>query len=143
MLDLIKGAICMKDFEQIYNKIYSKFKDKAEEINNNQKEIKKQALLKLLKLVIIIAIIFLILILATKNMEILVLLIFVPGPLTIYYYMLKGEKIRNTITPDIHILEEIYATLVSEGFEGLNYTAYKKGISADIYNKGKYDVYTK
>jgi len=133
----------MKDFEQIYNNIYSKYKDRAEEINNNQKEITKQALLKVLGIIIMIAIIFTILILKTNNIELLVLLCPVPGLLFIYYRILKGKKISTTITPNIHILEEIYSTLISEGFEGLEYSGYKKGISEETYNKGKYEKYQK
>jgi len=133
----------MKDFKQIYNNIYSKYKDRVEEINNAQKEITKQALLKVLGLIIMIAIIFTILILKTNNIELLVLLCPVLGLLFIYYGILKGKKISTTITPNIHILEEIYSTLISEGFEGLEYSGYKKGISAKTYNKGKYEKYQK
>lgn len=142
MIDLIKGMICVKDFEEIYNKIYFKFKDKIEEINNNQKEIKKQALLKLLKLVVIIVIIFIILILTTKNMEILILLIFVPWPLTLFYFATKGKKIRNAgLNKDISkIRDQIYQDLITNCFNGFNYNS-NKGISSKIYNNGNYGHY--
>ena len=143
-MDLIKEVICLKDFEEIYNKIYFKFKDKIEEINNNQKEIKKQALFKMIKFAIIIAIIFLVLILVTKNMELLALLIFVPGPLMLYYFSARGNKIRTTeldIDTD-KIQEQIHKDVISDCFNGLQYNG-KQGISSEIYDKGRYGNYNK
>lgn len=132
----------MKDFEEIYDKIYSEFMEKVDSLNNNQKKIKKYVFLKLIKLIIIIAIIFLFLILITKNAELLVLLIFVPGPLMIYYFILKGRKMRNTkLDMDIDTMQDkIYNTIVSECFNRLQYNS-KQGINSEIYDKGKFEKY--
>ena len=143
-MDLIKEVICLKDFEEIYNKIYIKFKDKIEEISNTQKEIQQQALFKMIKFAIIIAIIFLVLILVTKNMELLALLIFVPGPLMLYYFSARGNKIRTTeldIDTD-KIQEQIHKDVISDCFNGLQYNG-KQGISSEIYDKGRYGNYNK
>ena len=134
----------MKDFEEIYNGLYSEFNNKAEHMNDELKEIKNYSLKKLIKPIIIIVIFFTILILVTKKFELLFLLLFIPGPLLIYYFMAKGSKIRTTYTPNMDIMNQIYNKLISDSFDGLTYCNQSKGIDKSTYDNvffGEYDKY--
>ncbi len=133
----------MKDFDRIYDELYSQFKDKAEFIESEKKKANNYALKKLIKPIVLIIAIFIILVLITKQLEFLILLIFIPGPLLIYYFMAKGSKIRTNITPNMDIMDKIYNAIITNSFEGLKYCNQTKGISKETYDKGCFEKYGK
>ena len=133
----------MKDFEEIYNGLYSEFNDKAEHMNDELKEIKNYSIKKLVKPIIIIIIFFTILILITKKFELLFLLLFIPGPLLIYYFMAKGSKVRTTYTPNMDIMNQIYNKIINDSFDGLTYCNQTKGIDKSTYDNGLFGEYDK
>ena len=133
----------MKDFDRIYNELYSKFKDRAEIIESEKKRANDYALKKLIKPIVLIIAIFTIIVFITKKLEILILLIFIPGPLLIYYLMSKGSKIRTNITPKMDIMDEIYNTIITNSYEGLTYCNQAKGISKETYDNGRFEKYSK
>ena len=133
----------MKDFDRIYDELYSQFKDKAEFIESEKKKANNYALKKLIKPIVLIIAIFIILVLITKQLEFLILLIFIPGPLLIYYFMAKGSKIRTNITPNMDIMDKIYNAIITNSFEGLKYCNQTKGISKETYDNGCFEKYSK
>ena len=133
----------MKEFEEIYNDLYSRFNDKAEHMNELVKEIKMYALKKLVKPIIVIILLLTILIFITKKIELLILLVFIPGPLLMYYYIVKGSKIRTTYTHNMDIMDQIYNIIINDGFEGLTYCNHTKGIDKSTYDIGLFEKYEK
>ncbi|MBE6158666.1 MAG: hypothetical protein E7159_02455 [Firmicutes bacterium] len=132
----------MKDFDKIYDELYSLYKDKTELIENEKKQADNYALKKMIKPIVSIIVIFIFLVLITKSLEILILLIFIPGPLWIYYCMSKGSKIRANITHNMDIMDEIYNTIITNSYEGLMYSNQAKGISKETYDNGCFENYT-
>lgn len=133
----------MKDFEEIYDKLMVQFKDKAELIENEKKKASNYAFKKLIRPILLIITIFIILVLITKKLEILILLIFIPGPLAIYYFITKGNQIRTNITPSTDVMNQIYNVIITNSFDGLTYCNQAKGISKETYDKGCFKKYSK
>lgn len=133
----------MKDFDEIYDELYSQYKDKVELIENEKKNANSYALKKLIKPIVLIIAIFIILVLITKQLEFLILLLFIPGPLLIYYFMNKGSKIRSNITPSMDIMDKIYNAIITNSFDGLTYCNQAKGMSKETYDNGCFEKYSK
>lgn len=134
--------IKLEKLNEIYDNIYLKSVEKNKELNNKIKQIKHNTKITILKIFGIILCIVIFLVFITKNIELLVLLIFVPGPLYIYYLAHKGSEMRKAnLNNDTETLyNDIRTNIIQQINTGLKYNA-NEGILKETYNKGLYENY--
>ena len=125
----------MKNFDEVYNDIITKYKNNGIKVTNDLKDIKKVSFIKLIKILLIFITIIFIFLLFKLYVFAIIVIFFLPLVLFINISLTRGKMIRENIMPQDNIMKDVFKDIINNGFDNINYVFDKDGLEKIVYQE--------